>query len=95
MKKNRFYTLLMVCCLPLMAMADIDPTATYIKSDGTEVTLWDKIEEDAPLTVRFAANPTNIEAGATIEWHFNHQGAGGESNLTRYEENTEFIFTES
>ena len=94
MKISRILTLLTVACLPMAAMADINPTATYLK-EGEETTDWQDIEGDAPLHVSFTANPSFLEDGASLEWHFQHVGANGTSDITRYEENTTFDFTES
>ena len=94
MKISRILTLLMVACLPMAAMADINPTATYLK-EGEETTDWQDIAGDAPLHVSFTANPSFLEEGASLEWHFQHTGANGTSDITRYEENTTFDFTES
>lgn len=94
MKITNILTLLAACWLPLTALADIDPQATYM-DNGTEVTDWKDFSADAPLHVRFTANATQLDADASLEWHFTHQGAGGSSQLTRYEENPEFDFTES
>ena len=54
------------------------------------------LEGDAPLLVRFMANASDLEAGSTLEWRFRHSGAeSSNSEITRYEENPEFTFTES
>jgi gliding motility-associated-like protein len=95
MKKKLFFTLLLVGLLPFAAFADTDPQATYTNSKGETFTVWDKIEGEAPLTIRFTANPSMLEDGVTLEWHFNHTGVNGNSDVTRYEEDTEFVFTES
>ena len=95
MKIAKLLTLLLTGWLPLTALADIDPKATYTDSNGDEVTKWEDFVGDAPLRVRFEANASSLDAGASLEWHFNHTGANGNTQLTRYEENPEFVFTES
>ena len=70
----------------------INPQATYIK-EGAEVTEWQNIKGDAPLHVRFTSNATNLADGATVEWHIRHRTSG--TNITRYEADTEFTFTEA
>ena len=81
--------------LPQCMFADIAPSATYIDNSGTEVTTTENFEGEAPLRVLFRANASNLDAGATLEWHFRHIGADGQTNITRYEENTEYTFMES
>ena len=86
----------------LYAFADIAPSATYMKN-GSEVTVTAspgeegvEITEEAPLHVSFKANESFLDEGASLEWHFNHKGAGGSSSeITRYEADTEFDFVES
>ena len=95
MKIRRILTFLIAGWLPLTALADIAPTATYMDENGTEVTDWKDFSADAPLHVRFTANASSLDANASLEWHFNHQGANGNTQLTRYETDPEFDFTES
>ena len=86
----------MIGFLPLGAYAGIDPKATYTDKNGDEVSKWDNINDvDAPLFVRFTANATELEPNAMVEWHFQHTGVNGNTNITRYEEDTEFTFSES
>ena len=91
MKISKFILYFAIIGLPVSAFADIAPTATYVNADGNEETVTDKLEGDAPLFVRFAANASSLDAGASLEWHFVHQG----TRLTRYEENPEYTFTDS
>ena len=79
--------------LPLAAWADWDPKATYIGSSGEEVSEWEDIEGEAPLHVHFDANASNLEAGASIEWHIRNQLSG--TNLTRYDDSFDHDFTEA
>lgn len=98
MKKGIFIAIFLMGWLPLSMWATIAPTATYTDSKGIEITATssDKVEGDAPLHVRFTANPSELDPGSTLEWRFLHSGAGGSQNaITRYEENPEYTFTES
>ena len=100
MKKGIFTAIFLVGWLPSSMWATIKPTGTYTNESGVEVTAnaanGDKIEGDAPLFVRFAANASDLDAGSTLEWRFRHTGAGGsQSEITRYEDNPEYTFTES
>ena len=81
--------------VPLQGFADITPTATYTDTNGEEVTTTEDISGEAPLHVAFMANPENVEATATFEWHFRLDGASGSNEVVRYEENTEYDFRES
>ncbi len=102
MKKGIIIVIFLLGWLPLSTWATIDPTATFTDSNGTEKTvsaseaLTNKVEGDAPFVVRFTANASNLDAGSTLEWRFRHSGANGyTSEITRYEENPEYTFTES
>jgi gliding motility-associated-like protein len=100
MKKSIITAIFLTGCLPLSVWATIDPTATYTDSQGAEKTAYasknENVEGDAPLLVRFTANASELDAGSTLEWRFRHSGAGGYQNeITRYEENPEYTFTES
>ena len=74
--------------------ADIKPTAIYME-DGVEVTKDGDFAAEAPLEVRFEANAKSLDPGATLEWHFTHQGVDGSSSVTRYEENTVYTFMDA
>ena len=97
MKKSIFTVIFLLVGLPFVALAGVNPTATYTASDGSEMTAkrYEEVKGEAPLLVRFTANPEDMEAGYTLEWHFDHSGTDGQSKLTRYEENPEFTFTQS
>lgn len=91
MKISKFILYFAIIGLPVKAFADIAPTATYLNTEGNEVTVSDKVEGDAPLHVRFTANASSLDAGASLEWHFVHL----DTRLTRYEENPKYTFTDS
>lgn len=87
-----------VAFLPFLVQAQdiiptISPTATYNNEEGEPTTSYDNIQGQAPLTVRFCANPSDIEAyNATFEWHFRMETESSEF-MVRYEEETEYTFT--
>ena len=73
----------------------IEPSATYINDDGEETVATSDFAGQAPLSVTFRANPKNMDDYATIyEWHFQKEGEETEM-MVRYEEDTEYTFTES
>lgn len=100
MKKGIFTVLFLVGWCSTELWAAINPTATYTDSKGNEITAYaqkaEKVEGDAPLLVRFAANATDLDAGSTLEWRFRHYEASVvTSEITRYEDNPEFTFMEA
>lgn len=73
----------------------IEPSATYINDDGEETVATSDFAGQAPLSVTFRANPKNMDDYAPIyEWHFQKEGEETEM-MVRYEEDTEYTFTES
>lgn len=89
--------LFIIACLTLQAHADevptIDPQATFITPDGEET--GTSYSGSAPLTVRFAANATNIGIYTPhYEWRFCKEGTNT-PYLIRYDEDTEYTFTEA
>ena len=100
MKKGIILAIFLCGWLAQSIRATIDPSATYTDSKGVETTAYaskgEKVEGDAPLLVHFTANASDLAAGSTLEWHFRHSGVeDSNSEITRYEENPEFTFTES
>lgn len=85
-------TLIALFALCLGANAGVNPQATYLE-DEVEVTKWEDIKGDAPLRVYFTANPSSLDPGSALEWRLRNKTTG--TNLTRYEENFEFVFTEA
>ncbi len=89
-------------CFALTAMAQddetptISPTATYISSDGKEEQSTD-YSGSAPLVGRFQANPENTGSwNEYYEWRFSLEGdAQNEPYLIRYEQDTEYTFTQA
>ena len=89
--------LLLVLCTTLQAYADevptIDPQATFTTDEGEEpVTSY---SGSAPLTVVFHANAENVGMYTPhYEWRFTKEGET-QPYLVRYEEETEYTFTEA
>ncbi len=90
MKIGKLLTLFAFCLLATTASADIVLKATYIEK-GVEVEKTEDFTANAPLYVEFTSNPSDLDTGATIEWHISNTSAG--INITRYEENTSYTFT--
>lgn len=96
MGKRLILSLFAACFSSFAALADFNPTA-YYTIDGEEQEATDAIlDAQAPLTVRFSANPTNLEPGETYdyEWRFT-QNDEATPFLTRHEETTTYEFKES
>ena len=93
MKKEKIFALIAACMLSLSASADIDLKAVYTDKTGHETTTSADFTAEAPLTVRFQSNPSSLDPSAKIEWHIKNQTTG--TNLTRYEEDIEYTFTEA
>lgn len=82
--------------LPMSAAADFEPTA-YYTVDGEEFEETASIDDgEAPLSVTFRANPDNLPDGTvpSYEWRFVRSGDDSPF-LVRYEEDTQYDFTES
>lgn len=90
MKTGKLLTLFAFCQLATTASADIVLKATYIEK-GVEVEKTEDFTANAPLYVEFTSNPSDLDTGATIEWHISNTSA--DINITRYEENTSYTFT--
>lgn len=89
--------LLLVLCTTLQAYADevptIDPQATFITDEGEET--GTSYSGSAPLTVVFHANAENVGMYTPhYEWRFTKEGET-QPYLVRYEEETEYTFTEA
>ena len=85
-------------CLTVLAQNNhpgVSPTATYINDDGKETEATSDFAGQAPLAVIFRANPHDMSGYDPIyEWHFQKDGEETEM-MVRYEEDTEYTFTES
>ena len=94
MRKKLLFTLIIACFWPLIVLADFNPTA-YYTIDGEEMESTDMIADaQAPLTIRFAANPTETEGDVGYEWRFTREGEE-KPFMTRYEETTTYEFKQS
>ena len=94
MRKKLLFTLIIACFWPLIVLADFNPTA-YYTIDGEEMESTDMIADaQAPLTVRFAANPTETEGDVAYEWRVTREGEE-KPFMTRYEETTTYEFKQS
>ena len=94
MRKKQLFTLIITRFWPLIVLADFNPTA-YYTIDGEEMESTAMIADaQAPLTVRFAANPTETEGDVGYEWRFTREGEE-KPFMTRYEETTTYEFKQS
>lgn len=89
--------LLLVLCTTLQAYADevptIDPQATFTTDEGEET--GTSYSGSAPLMVVFHANAENVGMYTPhYEWRFTKEGET-QPYLVRYEEDTEYTFTEA
>lgn len=96
--KHILFTIITLLCSVNAIYADevptIDPQATYINDDGDEET-GTSYQGSAPLSVTFSANTENLgDWTAHYEWRFTMEGSDT-PYLIRYEENTEYTFTEA
>ena len=98
MKRRLFAWLLATIFLPTMALAQkVDPKAYFTDSKGydQETTKIEADDGEAPLTVTFRSNPTEMDGWTpSYEWHFRKAGQAGDL-FVRYEEDTEYTFVES
>ena len=85
-------------CLTVQAQNNrpgVSPSATYINDDGNETETTSDFAGQAPLSVTFRANPNDMgDYDPIYEWHFQKDGEETEM-MVRYEEDTEYTFTES
>lgn len=98
MRINRFFLTALAVFLPVWCLAQdsypyVSPTATYLNDEGEETESTDNITGQAPLTVTFHANPSDIDGHTpSYEWHFRMEGESTDM-MVRYEEDTEYTFT--
>ena len=77
---------------------DCQPSGKFTDKEGEAGTIaaGETYAGSAPLTVTFSANPLSGHDPATnYEWHFFNQNNTREAYLIRYDEDTEYIFTEA
>ena len=99
MKTKKWKTaiaVMMTTLLPLTGHAQsVEPTATYIDEDRNMVEATTDFTEQAPLDVTLHANPKDMESHTPAdEWHFRKEGEA-QDMMVRYEEDTQYTFTES
>ena len=94
MKIKQLILASMAVFLPYLCHAQsISPSAVYTNDEGAQTESHDNIAGQAPLSVNFYANPSDMDGLDPIyEWHF--RLTGEEKDLmVRYEENTDYTFT--
>lgn len=95
MRIRAFIITLLIFALPTMVLADFSPTAYYTVDDQAMESTDFINDAQAPLTVTFKANPSNLgNASPAYEWRFTKEGSE-EPFMVRYEEETTFEFVES
>ena len=71
----------------------VSPTAVYTDDSGTPTETAADIAGQAPLTVTFHANPSDMAGYTpTYEWHFRMEGESSDL-MVRYDQDTEYTFT--
>lgn len=95
---------ILLSCIALIPLAvqgqKVNPLAYYTDEDGFAQETTSIADGRAPLDVVFRANPSEMEEYTpSYEWHFLRaalSGEGGQKELfVRYEEDTQYTFTES
>lgn len=81
---------------PISASAQsVEISAVYVDDNGVETETRSNFSGQAPLSVSFRANPTDMEGlEPTYEWHFRMEGESRDM-MVRYEENTDYTFTKA
>lgn len=94
MKIKQIILTIMAAFLPYFCLAQsVSPSATYINDEGVQTESHDNIAGQAPLNVNFYANPSDMDGYDPVyEWHFRHTG-DNKDMMVRYEENTDYTFT--
>ena len=73
----------------------VEISAIYVDDNGVETETRSDFNGQAPLSVSFRANPTDMEGlNPTYEWHFRMEGESKDM-MVRYEENTDYTFTQA
>ena len=99
MKNRTIFTLLAAFCMHLAAWSQtiptINPQFTYTDDEGQEQTTT-SASESAPLVATFTSGTENAEGWeAHYEWHFYKDGKRSEPYLIRYDETTDYTFTQA
>lgn len=101
---NRFWlfhvltAFMLFASMPVAVAQSINPTAAYVDENGdsTVMSPGDSYSGSAPLVVHFAANKSDAD-GYTgyYEWRIYSEADSETPLYTRYEENTDFTFTQA
>lgn len=102
--RNYRKTVLCICAVLTCILArgqKVAPLAYYTNKSGTQMSVSSVDDEQAPLTVAFRANPSDMDGWTpSYEWHFRltrksvNNGKPREV-FVRWDENTEYTFLES
>ena len=98
MKKKAFFLLLAAMLWSLNSLSQsVNPLAYYTDEKDLEQETTTISDGQAPLTVIFRANPSDMEGhNPSYEWHFRRMESEGHRELfVRYEEDTQYTFNES
>ena len=98
MKKKAFFLLLAAMLWSLNSQSQsVNPLAYYTDEKDLEQETTTISDGQAPLTVIFRANPSDMEGhNPSYEWHFRRMESEGHRELfVRYEEDTQYTFNES
>ena len=98
MKKKAFFLLFAAMLWSLNSQSQsVNPLAYYTDDKGLEQETTTISDGQAPLTVIFRANPSDMEGqNPSYEWHFRRTEKEEQRELfVRYEEDTQYTFNES
>lgn len=96
MRIKQSFLVVLLALIPILSYSQkIKVTATYVDENNNMVDSDIDFTAQAPLDVTFRANPTDMgDHTPAYEWHFRKEGAE-QDLLVRYEEDTQYTFTES
>ena len=99
MKKKSIFLLFAASLWSLTALSQsVNPLAYYTDEEGMDQETTSIGDGQAPLSVTFRANPSDMDYYTpTYEWHFRktNENEGLQELFLRYEEDTQYTFTES
>lgn len=99
MKKKSIFLLFAATFWSLAALSQsVNPLAYYTDEEGQDQETTTIGDGQAPLSVTFRANPSDMDDYTpTYEWHFRKlkESEGMQELFVRYEEDTQYTFTES
>lgn len=99
MKRKLIFLLTLMLLFPALSRAqDVSPMAYYTDAEGEAQESVNIEDGQAPLDVTFRANPSDIDDWMpSYEWHFRklNADAGYQEFMVRYEEDTQYLFSES